>query len=82
MQVTKLGILVINLYPRDVHIQLCRMQHEMYNKDCIMPRVQTVGGGVNVWGIFHHGWKCDLVLLENTVNYHSSIAKLEHDRLV
>ena len=39
-------------------IRVRRQQHEAYNEDCIVPRVQAGGGGVTIWGVLHHGGKC------------------------
>ena len=34
------------LYRVDGRIRICRQQHEAYNEDCIVPRVQAGGSGV------------------------------------
>jgi len=44
----------------DGRIRVRRQQREAYNEDCTVPRVQAGGGGVIIWGAFHHGGKCDL----------------------
>ena len=69
------------LYRIDGRIRVRRQQHEAYNEDCIVPRVQAGGGGVTIWGAFHHGGKCDLHIVDGNLDQYQYLQILEEKLL-
>jgi len=58
-----------------------RQQHEASNEVCIIPRVQAGGGGVTIWGAFHHSRKCDLHLGDGNLDQYQYLQILEETLL-
>lgn len=55
-------------YRVDGRIRVRRMVNERPANDIEQPYVQAGGGGVTVWGAFHHGAKSPLVVLNGNLN--------------
>jgi len=58
------------LYRIDDRIRVRRQQYEAYNDDCIVPRAQAEGGGIILWGAFHHCRKCDLHIIDGNLDHY------------
>ena len=69
------------LYRIDGRIRDRRQQHEPYNKDYIVPRVQAGGDEVTIWGAFHHGGKCELHLIDGNLDEYPYLQILEEKLL-
>jgi len=56
-------------------------KNEAYNEDCIVPRVQAGGGGVTMWGVFHHGETYDLHIVDGNLDQYQYLQIIEEQLL-
>jgi len=65
------------LYRQDSRVRVLRQAQEDLLDACVLPRVQTGGGGVMIWSVFHSRGKFELHVLDGNMDQYQYIRVLE-----
>ena len=58
------------LFRNDGPVRVQRQAHDAWNEVCVHPTIQADAKGITIWGAFHAGGKCDLHVLNGSLNQH------------